>query len=400
MSKTAQVSEGQLKGHTGKTLKVPAAWIQENTEGNTFRIGSKRIFGLYPSYLRDQIHKQRLDKLWNPGQKKCLAKVTNDVEAFEASKSGETVQGKDKLSKDNLDAGLDLLMQMDKKIQASETADVGPTFDLISYHNGTDWNIIIDNTDDGDLEKALKLRPFTVAQEYGKLTDMDNLNVSVNVHDNGQVVELVSICSSHGTHVASIAAANFPDEPNKNGLAPGAQIISVTIGDGRLGSMESGTALIRAMTFLMQRKEAGLPIDVINMSYGEHSQWSNAGKIGEMIGDIVNKYGIVWAVSAGNAGPALCTVGTPPDVFTNTMIGVGAYVSPEMMMSMYSAREKLPGTCYTWTSRGPTIDGDRGVTICAPGGAITSVPKFTNQGSQLMNGRNPIFLGNWIFQFV
>lgn len=32
------------------------------------------------------------------------------------------------------------------------------------------------------------------------------------------------------------------------------------------------------------------------------------------------------------------------------------------------------------------MDGDRGVTVCAPGGAITSVPHFSLKGSELMSG--------------
>ena len=102
--------------------------------------------------------------------------------------------------------------------------------------------------------------------------------------------------------------------------------------------------------------------------------------------EVVNKYGVVWVVSAGNHGPALCTIGTPPDISQSCLVGVGAYVSPEMMEAEYAMRQKLPGNVYTWTSRDPCVDGGQGVTVCAPGAAITSVPQFTLSKNQLMNG--------------
>lgn len=37
--------------------------------------------------------------------------------------------------------------------------------------------------------------------------------------------------------------------------------------------------------------------------------------------EVVDKYGVVWVASAGNHGPALCTVSTPPDIAVASIIG-------------------------------------------------------------------------------
>ena len=46
--------------------------------------------------------------------------------------------------------------------------------------------------------------------------------------------------------------------------------------------------------------------------------------------------------------------------------------------------DKLGTTNYTWSSMGPTMDGDAGVSIIAPGGAITCVPNWTRAKNQVI----------------
>ena len=84
--------------------------------------------------------------------------------------------------------------------------DVGPLYDVVSFHDGNHWNVVIDTSETGDLEKGVKLRPYSETREFSALTDADLLSVSVNVYDEGNVVQLVAVSSSHGTHVASMAA--------------------------------------------------------------------------------------------------------------------------------------------------------------------------------------------------
>ncbi|XP_050313767.1 tripeptidyl-peptidase 2 isoform X2 [Anthonomus grandis grandis] len=368
--------EGYITGLTGRKMRIPNNW---NNPSGTFRIGVKNAFDLYPERLRDRVKGEYKKKNWKEGQRNVLSNLWRDLSQLE-DKQKKTLNETEKLLKEDCEAKVEFLNNLDKKY-----CDNGPVFDCILYNDGSKWMCCVNVSSENDLSKCPLLGEYSVTHEYLPLTKIDNLNFSFNVHDDGNVLELVGVCSSHGTHVASIASSYFPDLPEQNGLAPGAQVISLTIGDGRLGSMETGTALIRAMIKIIELKKK-MNIHVINMSYGEHAHWVDTGRVGNLVNEIVNKYGIIWVSSAGNSGPALGTISTPSDIADEPIISVGAYVSSEMMVAEYAMREKLPGSTYTWSSRGPTIDGGVGVHVCAPGGAITSVPNFTLRYSQLMNG--------------
>jgi tripeptidyl-peptidase II len=218
------------------------------------------------------------------------------------------------------------------------------------------------------------------ARQYARFSDLDALNYCVNIFDEGSVLSIVTDAGAHGSHVAGIVGAYHPDQPECNGVAPGCQIVSLKIGDTRLGSMETGVGLIRAL-----REAVARGCNIINMSYGEAASWDNYGEFVRQAEIVVRKHGVIFVSSAGNNGPALSTVGAPGGT-SSCCIGVAAFATQSLMRAAYAMQHDLPETNYTWSSVGPCIDGDLGVSIMAPGAAITSVPNWTRARNQLMNG--------------
>lgn len=380
-STIATLEGNEIKGLSGRTLVIPSTW--KNPTGK-FHIGIKNAFELYTKNVQKRIEEEKKEKEWDPIHKPLLSKAFMEQQNFnnENDSSKVTLTRSQKLKKDDLDSTVEALQNLEKKYKF-----ISPVYDCVVFHDGVQWLACLDTSETGNLASCKLMGEFSEdpVNNFDYITASDRMSYSFNVYNDGDVLEIVSLGSSHGTHVSAIAAGYFPDEPDKNGVAPGAQIISLTIGDSRLETMETGTAIVRAMIKVMELRKK-FNIDVINMSYGEHSNWSHAGRIGDIMNDVVDKYAVTWVASAGNHGPALCTIGTPPDISKTTIIGVGAYVSPDMMTTEYSMLQKLPGNTYTWSSRGPTIDGGRGISVCAPGGAIASVPGYMLRGSQLMNG--------------
>ena len=244
-----------------------------------------------------------------------------------------------------------------------------------TYSDWPDFDLFMAPTD------APQLTNYKTERQYATFSNQDKCNYSVNIYDNGNMLSLVVIAGSHGTHVAAITAANHPDEPALNGVAPGAQIVSIKIGDSRLGSMETQHALTRAVQVIIEDK-----CDLANMSYGEASSYPDIGRFVELMREeAVGRHGCIFVSSAGNAGPALSTVGSPGGT-SSGVVSVGAFQSQAMQQAEYALFEAVPERPYTWSSRGPALDGAVGVDIYAPGAAITSIPEYELSKYQRMNG--------------
>ena len=307
--------------------------------------------------------------------------------------------------KDDLTARLEILN--DKEWNND---DPGLILDCIVFWDGEDYRAIItessccngndqsSSTVAQNLKNVKPLAAFRKDRQYGTISIVDQYNYGVNFYDNASVLSIVGDCTPHGTHVAAIASA--ADGGERNGVAPGAQLISMKIGDSRLSSMETGSSLCRGIITAIN-----MGCDVINLSYGEGSQLPNVGRVIKCAEELVWRYNIMFVSAVGNNGPALSTVNAPGGM-SSCIFGVAAYVSPDMMKADYSLMsntenddtvnggecdddnndDALVGTTYTWSSVGPAADGSNGVCVCAPGGAITSVSNWTMQKTMLMNG--------------
>lgn len=284
--------------------------------------------------------------------------------------------------KEDLQTQAEIVKELDSKIK-----DVGPVYDCIVWNDGTTWWSCIDTTETGDLESCKVLTNYKDSRQYATFSYLDMLSYSVRILPEQNLLSIVTDSGSHGTHVAGIAAAYYPDQPELNGVAPGAQIISIKIGDGRIDGMETGYALVNACRFVAEYK-----CDLVNYSFGEPVNSTHQGPALNAVQELVEKYGVIYCTSAGNNGPGIETNGAPATSVHNA-ISVAAYVTYDMLKAEHSLllntannKSNASSMLFSWSSRGPSFSGDRGVTVCAPGGAFASVPNWTQCGTQLKSG--------------
>lgn len=331
-----------------------------------------------PQLLVDRIKKERRELF--------LQKNRNLLDSLYKRRDELSSKSKDENS-DEKNLYEDILKQIEclKEIESS-FVDSGPIFDVICFKDSSSkWRVVIDIHENGDLSGFTPMTNYRDEYQVSNFGDSILLNFVVNIWNDGNIVEIVTDSGSHGTHVACISSGYFKDKPELNGIAPGSQVISFKIGDSRLNGMETGTGFMRAISLARRLK-----VDLINISFGEYTNECDKGRVTEYLREIIEKDGIIVVSSASNSGPCLSTTSAPGSS-TQGAISVAAYISEKMIKSqhLFPSLKKdyeWSETMKDWSSRGPTEDGSLGVSVCAPGGAIASVPNWTLRQTRLMEG--------------
>lgn len=244
-----------------------------------------------------------------------------------------------------------------------------------------DWRAVLDHDGDHDLAAEPVLKSFDKERQTVRLgaggdpaRDLARVPVSVTLGDDApRRVELHVVAGSHGTHVAGIAAGHgLNGQDGFDGVAPGAQVLSLKIGDSTLAGGASVTdSMKRALEFAARwGRQHKVPV-VANVSYGVGSETEGESDIDRFLERFQEENPqVVVVCSAGNNGPGLSTVGTPGA--SRGAIAVAAVLTPRLASELVGS----PGASlqvFPFSSRGGEVPKPD---VAAPGIASSSVPPW------------------------
>src|SRR2546428_14145764 len=206
---------------------------------------------------------------------------------------------------------------------------------------------------------ALGTQPITLAANLEETNGVPRLDL---VFDNG----------GHGTHVAGIAAGhNLFNVAGFDGVAPGAQLIGLQIANHARGGISVNGSMERAMAYAARfAEQRGLPL-VLNLSFGVGNEHEGRAVIDSIVDAFLERHpGVVFAISAGDDGPGLSTMGFPGSA--DLALSVGAVFPGAFARPAQGGAPPAADVVGWWSSRGGELAKPD---IVTPGLAVSSVPR-------------------------
>ncbi|MEP6573726.1 MAG: S8 family serine peptidase, partial [Gemmatimonadota bacterium] len=245
------------------------------------------------------------------------------------------------------------------------------------------WVLFTDTDGDGSLLGEHPVHDYLVAREsfgWAPRGHAPPLNIAANFSDSAGMpaLDLFFDTGAHGSHVAGIAAGHdLYGVKGFDGVAPGAQLLGLKIANNATGGLSVTGSMLRALNYALQFASARRMPLVLNMSFGVGNEIEGTARIDQLIDSVLALHpGVLFAISAGNDGPGLSTVGFPGSAERALTVGAS------WPSAFESAPDTAPEPIAFFSSRGGELAKPD---ILAPGRAYSSVPRW-NAGDERKGG--------------
>ena len=240
------------------------------------------------------------------------------------------------------------------------------------------WVAYFDTNGDGDLSDESALKDYKLEQQSFSIQHQSGLpllTMGLNIFPEENKISFHFDDGAHGTHVGGIAAGHNIGGTGLTGIAPGANMISLKIGNNNYSGGATVTesmkkAYLYADKISKERKEPC----IINMSYGIGSEIEGRSEIENFLAELLkdNPY-LYVCVGSGNEGPGISTVGLPST--SSFLFSSGGVLAKEVGRDLYGANLKNDVILY-FSSRGGEVTKPD---ICTPGACTSTVPNWESR---------------------
>jgi tripeptidyl-peptidase II len=294
-----------------------------------------------------------------------------------------SVKGADKLkSKDNK-YFIGAIKEKDFINTASGSADLngnGKKDDVYLFiafidDNG-DWTSYFDTNCNGDLSDEKPVKDYHKSYNTFKIENIKSLTpftFAINIFPQENLLSLHFDDGSHGTHVAGITSGYKIDGSYLNGVAPGANIISLKIGNNNYPGGATVTesmkkAYLYADTISKQRKEPC----IVNMSFGVGTEIEGVSEMEIFLDSLMKNNPYLYICLAnGNEGPGISTTGLPS--CAGYVFSTGAVLPSEIAGDIYGA-PLTRDVIFPFSGRGGEVNKPD---VVSPGACVSTVPNFS-----------------------
>lgn len=238
------------------------------------------------------------------------------------------------------------------------------------------WAAYFDTNGNGDLSDEKPFRnykenfdSFTIPNQKG----LSPLTFALNIFPDEKRISLYCDDGSHGTHCAGIAAGFNIGDAGINGVAPGAKVIGLKLGNNNYPGGATVTESMKKAYLYADKisKEMKVPC-IVSMSFGIGSEIEARSEMEKFLADLLSKNPYLYvSTSNGNNGPGISSTGLPSS--SSYVFSSGAVLTQEIARDNYG--NILPyNMLLHFSSRGGEVSKPD---IISPGAATSTVPNFT-----------------------